>query len=256
MRINLLTATIMALLCLGSIGTSWVAAQGAAQGGGGTGAANGLEFGSGIEAGLSDPDSVFEIDRGNNVGASSATVSGFSNVGGAGGATGGGAGGFGGGGFGGGMGGLGGLGGLFGGAFNQAQGQQDTSKTIRTRLRSAVEFRPIPSAQLQSTLRGRLDRNVASERFQGATVSFEDGMARLSGTVASEKDARMARLLMKLEPGVRDVQDDLQVADTLPNPSTIPTTNLPVRGPREGRVAPGMPSFVDQNGWRPLSNSE
>ena len=56
------------------------------------------------------------------------------------------------------------------------------------------------------------DVPVALRRVNGAVeVEFVDGVARLGGTVATQRDRRLAEALMRLEPGVRSVESNLAV---------------------------------------------
>lgn len=227
-----LPGTVWALLLLsGSVATGQgTETDGAAAGG------NGLQMAD-IEGQTVDSDTVFGIDRGESVGASSSTVQGFSTIGGAGGGTGaaGGVGGFGG------MGGLGGLGGLFGGAFNQMnQSQQGATRAVRTRLRSAVQVAPSNPQRVAADINRRIQTNPSVARFRGTTVALEGRTATVSGQVGSAADQRMAALLLQLEPGVGRVENKLQVAEPANLPS--PSDNRPAA------TAPPLPS-----GWNPIS---
>jgi len=148
-----------------------------------------------------------EITRTGAIGQSSAAPIGQPAAAGgtAGGAAGGGFGGLGGLG-----GGLGGLGGLFGGAFGAAGGQTNTP-AIRTRLRSAVEVPPRSVGRVQQSVNRTLYQLPPRAYNPGLSVRVVDRTAVLQGTVRSEKDRRMSELLMRLEPGVSSVRNDLTV---------------------------------------------
>lgn len=126
----------------------------------------------------------------------------------------GGLGGLGGGGRGfGGFGGFGGLGGL--GGFGNAFGMGNTASSkpaVRARLAGPVD---VPAEmRVASQLRTQQQvQTTAAQRFvRGYSVSHNDGVATISGTVSSEKDRRMAELLLKLEPGVRRVENQISVS--------------------------------------------
>ena len=144
------------------------------------------------------------IDRDGGIG--TATTSGFgrtANEGGGGNAgVGGGGGGFGG------FGGLGGFGNLFG--QGGLGGSGTTQPTIRVRLRSAVEVDPIPQQVIQQNANSRIVR-LPRQRLSNVNVTVVDRTAVINGTVTSEKDRRMSELLMRLEPGVRSVQNNVIV---------------------------------------------
>lgn len=202
-RLRLLAALLVAL----SMGVSASAQQTGDQGNTGdqTGGAAGGETG----IGTLDPEEAFSnVDRGDAVGATGETGTGFSDLSAANGGAGGlgGLGGFGG--FGGG-GGLGGLGGLFGG-FNTGN-TQSTQPAIRTRLRSAVQVAPRTPATVQRSATLRF-RNLATRpELRGVGVRMEGRKAILTGQVVSDRHRRMSELLMQLEPGVREIDNQLTV---------------------------------------------
>lgn len=158
--------------------------------------------------------SAFEgIERGDSIGSS--TTQGFGvaaeSTGGPGGGGaaggGGGGGGFGGGGFGG-------LGGLFGGLGGAFGGQSTSTQKpiIRVRLKSAINIPPRPAAEVQRSARRALSITSTRSGMQSVTVTMDGRTAILSGTVGSEKDRRMSELLIRLEPGVSQVDNQVVVA--------------------------------------------
>lgn len=158
----------------------------------------------GTEFSTLDADTAFAaIDRGDTVGGNTATVG--REDGGGGGA----GGGFGGLGGGGGFGGLGGLGGLFG--FGQTPAQT-TERPIRTRLRSAIKVAPMPTAELQRNAISRFRSLPSTPALRGVNVVVRDRTAILTGVVASDGDRRMSELLMRLEPGIRTVENQVTVS--------------------------------------------
>jgi hypothetical protein len=191
-----------------------------AQGGDADANANGQTGGT-INQGM-DPDSVFQgIQRDGAPGSGSGTVVGASPTSQAGGGGGGASA------FGGGFGGGGGLGAAFGSLFggNAARGNTSTPP-IRTRLRSAVEVAPLESGRVQQSAASRLRgtsnlttvngnlpgrMNSQSSRYHGVNVQIQDRTATLSGTVRTESDRRMTELLMRLEPGVSRIENQLSV---------------------------------------------
>ncbi|QDV43622.1 BON domain protein [Stieleria neptunia] len=156
-----------------------------------------------------EPDlSVFEgVEQGDSIGTAATQGFGIAAEGGAGtaGRTTGGAGG---GGFGGG--GLGGLFGALGGAFG-GHGTSSQKPIIRVRLRSAIEVPPRAASEVQQSARRALNSLPPNRRIRGVNVTMNGPTAILSGTVASEKDRRMSELLMRLEPGVKQVDNQVVV---------------------------------------------
>lgn len=176
----------------------------------------------GVEAdgfGSLEADEVFSaVERADTVGANTATVGreddlgSAAGVGGAARGLGGAAGGLGG--LGGGLGGFGGLGNLFGGLNTGTQ--ESTRPPIRTRLRSAINVDPMPVAKVQSNALGRFRSLSARPALRGVNVSMQGRTAVLSGVVASDSDRRMGELLLRLEPGVSSVDNQLVVSPPSP----------------------------------------
>lgn len=159
-----------------------------------------------------DADEVFSaVERSDTAGSNTATVGREdSGDGGGGGTT---AGGFGGGGLGG-FGGLGGLGSLFGG-FGGGAGQ--TSRpAIRTRLRSAISAPPMPSGQVEMNATSRFRSLATRPALNGINVSMRDRTAVISGVVSSARDRRMSELLIRLEPGVARVDNQVVISPSSP----------------------------------------
>lgn len=59
---------------------------------------------------------------------------------------------------------------------------------------------------------GALERNAP-----GTRVSLQaDGTAVLSGVVSSERERKLAEVLLRLEPGVKKVDNRLAISDRVP----------------------------------------
>ena len=118
----------------------------------------------------------------------------------------GGFGGFGGGGFGGG------LGGLFGAGQNGFNNNnQATTPSIRTRMRSAVRVAPMPQQRVQSNANQRFVKMSRRQGMSRVSVNVVGRTAVLRGAVGTQRDRRMSELLMRLEPGVTTVKNELVV---------------------------------------------
>ena len=161
----------------------------------------------GITGALTPDEAFSEVARDETVGASADTVRGFSDASAATTTQGGGFGGLGGGL--GGLGGLGGFGNLFGGGG--VGGSQVTQPAIRTRLRSAVNVAPRTMSDVQYHANRTLQSLPYSQRMPGVHVNVHQGTAVIRGTVTNNHDRRMSELLMRLEPGVRRVQNQVIV---------------------------------------------
>lgn len=174
----------------------------------GTGTTDGGNEGSVFNPGEVDSSAFEQIDRGTSIGSS--TTQGFGLTAEANGGGGGGANSFFGGG---GGGGFGGLGGLFGGLGNAFGGQGNASQqpVLRVRLKSAVEVDLPSPAQRQQSASNLLSRVPARSGVRGVQVAMDGRTAVLSGNVKSNRERRMAELLMTLEPGIRGVENRINV---------------------------------------------
>ncbi len=142
----------------------------------------------------------------------------FSNTGGIG-ATGGLGGGLGGGGLGGlggglggrGIGGLGGIGGggLGGGGLGNTSAQ--AKKQIRPIVKPDIEIERASSTTVATNAQQRLTRLQLPKKLKGVTSSVEGGTVVLRGQVATEADKRMVERLLKLEPGIDSVRNEVTV---------------------------------------------
>ena len=153
----------------------------------------------GIETvGIAEADtSAFTIERGDAAGAAPDSVTGGTNAGGRGGGVGGG---------------FGGLGGLFGGLFgNAGQGASSTQPTVRVRLRSAVDVSPLQPSAVQQSAMQRFTTLPGQRSLPSVNVTMQGRTAILSGNVQSNRDRRMSQLLMRLEPGVSNVENRINV---------------------------------------------
>lgn len=204
----LLACSVLPAQQIGGGTTGGTSGQTGGTTGGSTGIGSPTTSGAG---GTLDPDAAFsQVERAETVGATGGTGSGFSqlsvgNQGGAGGT--GGLGGFRGLG-GGGIGGLGGLSSLFGGLNTQGQA---TKPAIRTRLRSAVQVERRAPAVIQSQV-GERFASLARPELQGVNVTVEGRKGILTGVVQSDRHRRMSELLLRLEPGINEIENRLEVA--------------------------------------------
>jgi hypothetical protein len=112
----------------------------------------------------------------------------------------------------GGMGAMGGGMGAFGASPFGAGGAAAQPPSIRTRLRADIQ---IPPQQIQVN-QARVQRQINAAPMQrlvnGFSVSIRDGVATMVGTAPTERDRRMAELVLRLEPGVRQINNQIVVA--------------------------------------------
>lgn len=120
------------------------------------------------------------------------------------------------GGLGGRAGGLGGIGGLGGGLGGQSASNQ-AKKKIRVSVTPDIELAP-SSISTQSNgapiALARLKRIPLPASLRGVNASLEGDMVVLTGIVATESDKRKVERLVKLEPGLNSVRNDVVVQST------------------------------------------
>lgn len=97
---------------------------------------------------------------------------------------------------------------------NQGGNQQQTpQRAIHPRQRVAFDYEAPPVAVVTEVVQTRFQR-LATRRPELAGISFSldgAGVARLRGSVASDDARRLAEALVGLEPGVRQVENELLV---------------------------------------------
>ncbi|MFZ5831549.1 MAG: BON domain-containing protein [Planctomycetota bacterium] len=93
---------------------------------------------------------------------------------------------------------------------------------LRTALRVAFDYPIVPSAQINSVVDRRVQSALGPQRLRLTATSFgPDGTLTLRGTVATEHDRDLAERLALLEPGVRKVDNQLQVASAATTPAAL-----------------------------------
>ena len=117
-----------------------------------------------------------------------------------------------------GMGGMGGMSGGMGGMNSRGTtgqfGQQNSSqnqRTIRATVKVRFPYTRPAAAQVSQTVVARWNRIPLPEKFNGVNLEFVNGVATLTGKVATAEEKRMAEKLILLEPGVSVVQNQLEV---------------------------------------------
>lgn len=87
------------------------------------------------------------------------------------------------------------------------------------RLELGFAARPQPTQQVQLTAVQRLHSTLPSLDPDSFEVLVADGVTTLRGSVASERDRRMAELLLSFEPGIGRIQNELTVTTQDPLPT-------------------------------------
>ncbi len=97
---------------------------------------------------------------------------------------------------------------------NQGQNNQQTQRTVRPQLVVAFSA-PRPSADtLNARIMSRLTKVRKQKGYEDVTVEVDGRTVTLRGEVDSADAKRLASMLVKLEPGVRTVQNEITVRDT------------------------------------------
>jgi len=81
------------------------------------------------------------------------------------------------------------------------------------RLTIDFRFTPLPTESVRSTLQRRLTESPGIETLESIRVRVEKRTAILEGEVASEHDRILAEQLARLEPGISQVKNLLEVAE-------------------------------------------
>lgn len=103
------------------------------------------------------------------------------------------------------------------GGLGSSYGARRTTE-IRARMRTAFTVPRTAPGQVGSKLAQRLEKSSWIETHSPMEVKIEGGTAVLRGVVATEHDRAIAGRMAMLEPGVRQVDNQLEVQPT-PSPS-------------------------------------
>lgn len=94
------------------------------------------------------------------------------------------------------------------------QGQDDSRRAIRPQQKVAFEVPKIPYEELHTTLNNRFDRVTRQPALRGVSVDLDaDGVVVLRGEVATPSQRQLAANMVRLEPGVKKVRNELTLAE-------------------------------------------
>ena len=103
--------------------------------------------------------------------------------------------------------------------MNQSQQNQDQRRAIRPSFKVAFDQPQKPTADIRSTLQPRFDSLSQTPSLRGVAYELDaEGVVVLRGTVETPAQKRLAENVVKLEPGVKKVRNEL----TLNGPSEKP----------------------------------
>jgi len=113
----------------------------------------------------------------------------------------------------------------FGGGSNNFQnnqsngnngGAQSKSSSIRPRQRIAFDFNPRTPDKIATIVAARFDRIGEKNRvFKGIEIRVIEKEVILSGKVKTFNQCKLAEILLRLEPGVRVVRNELEIEEEL-----------------------------------------
>ncbi|MBM3971830.1 MAG: BON domain-containing protein [Planctomycetes bacterium] len=98
--------------------------------------------------------------------------------------------------------------------MNQQGQDQDSRRAIRPQQRVAFDVPKISYEDLNTTLNSRFDRVTRQPALRGVTVDLDaDGVVVLRGEVATPSQKQLAANMVRLEPGVKKVRNELTLAE-------------------------------------------
>ena len=112
------------------------------------------------------------------------------------------------------------MGGMMGGGFGGMgrgmggfgmQNQNDPRMSLRIPFRIGFTVNRAAPELVQSRAQNRLQRIPALAKYVGVTVQMDGRTAVLNGTVGTERDKRLVELVLRLEPGIREIENELTV---------------------------------------------
>jgi hypothetical protein len=104
------------------------------------------------------------------------------------------------------------FGNLGGGRGGQMTQQQTITRPIRPQFRVSFPVTPVATPAVEARLAQQIS-NLNVPGLAGLAVQLDDsGVARLSGIAESEDQRRLMEAFVRLEPGVRSIDNQIQVA--------------------------------------------
>jgi hypothetical protein len=102
--------------------------------------------------------------------------------------------------------------------FNQSGSGQSSTRQVRPRYRLGFEYPRAPAAEVTSRIDVQLSRLTESNsQFAGVQIAINpEGIAELRGAAPSEDASRLIENIVRLEPGVRGVDNQITVPPTPP----------------------------------------
>lgn len=98
--------------------------------------------------------------------------------------------------------------------MNRQGQEQDSRRSIRPQQKVAFDVPKIPYEELNTTLNSRFDRVTRQPALRNVTVDLDaDGVVVLRGEVATPSQKQLAANMVRLEPGVKKVRNELTLTE-------------------------------------------
>lgn len=99
------------------------------------------------------------------------------------------------------------------------QGQEDSRRSIRPQQKVSFDVPKIPYEELNTTLNSRFERVTRQPALRNVTVDLDaDGVVVLRGEVTTPSQKQLAANMVRLEPGVKKVRNELTLAEPAAKP--------------------------------------
>lgn len=96
------------------------------------------------------------------------------------------------------------------------------TSSIRPRQKIAFDYTPKSPVVVASTLTTRLGQiEKINPRLKGINIQVFGSEIVMTGTVEKAADKKLAETIMRMEPGVRTIRNDLEVATTVTEPVEV-----------------------------------
>ena len=130
---------------------------------------------------------------------------------------------------------------------NRAGGQGGTSINTQRQVQPVYTLGFVPPTPnydiVSSDLSQRMGYTVQTGRLASMQTELADGIAVVSGSVASEYDKKVMENMIRLHPGVSRIQSDIQIDPTTADQNPLSPS---VRRNRQSAETPGVTTTQDQ----------
>jgi len=100
-----------------------------------------------------------------------------------------------------------------------ANNANQQGRTIRPQLVIAFDYGRPAAEKTQTAISTRFSKLASKTQFKDIQVEVDGDVVILRGQVDTERSGKVAAVLAKMEPGVKEVRNELTVAEPKPQPS-------------------------------------